>query len=289
VHYEGNVIRPPSEADSILLQVTVGCSHNACAFCGAYLGERFRLKDLDVVFADIEFAARVMTRARRLFLLSGDAMVAPQSYLTAVLERIRERLPQVARASTYANVKSLRGKTGADLERLKSLGLSMVYMGLESGDDELLRVMGKEADLAAMLDQAVKVKAAGLKLSVTVVNGLAGVAGSTRHALATGRALSLMQPDQAAFLSLIPVPGTPLWQDLQAGRFVLPDARGMLGELRLMLEHTEVARGLFLANHASNYLPLKLRLPKDKEYGLDLLASALEGKKTLKPERLRRL
>jgi len=289
MHYEGNVIRPPSEADSILLQVTVGCSHNACAFCGAYLGERFRLKDLDVVFADIEFAARTMPRARRLFLLSGDAMIAPQSCLTAVLERVRERLPRVARVGTYANVKSLRGKSGEDLAALQSLGLSLVYMGLESGDDDLLRAMGKEADLADMLAQAAKVQAAGMKLSVTVINGLAGVAGSTAHALATGRALSLMQPDQAAFLSLIPVPGTPLWHDMRAGRFELPDARGMLGELRLMLEHTHVARGLFLANHASNYLPLKLRLPKDKQAGLALLDAALAGEKTLVPERLRRL
>jgi radical SAM superfamily enzyme YgiQ (UPF0313 family) len=289
MHYEGNVIRPPSEADSILLQVTVACSHNSCAFCGAYLGERYRLKDLEVVYADIEFAARTMTRARRLFLLSGDAMVAPMSCLVAVLERVRMRLPRVARVSTYANVKSLRGKSLAELEQLKSLGLAMVYMGLESGDDALLRAMGKEADLAAMLEQAAKVKAAGMKLSVTVINGLAGVAGSTRHALATGRALSLMQPDQAAFLSLIPVPGTPLWSDIQAGRFTVPDARGLLAELRLMLEHTNVTRGLFLANHASNYLPLKLRLPKDKQAGLDLLASALAGQAKLKPERLRRL
>ena len=289
MQYEGNVIRPPSEADSVLLQVTVGCSHNACAFCGAYQGERYRLKDLDTVFADIDFAARTMTRARRLFLLSGDALAAPQRHLTAVLERVRERLPQVARAGVYANVKSLRGKSGQDLARLKSLGLAMVHMGLESGDDALLAAMNKDADVAAMLEQAAKVMDAGLKLSVTVINGLAGVAGSARHALATGRALSLMQPDQAAFLSLIPVPGTPLWRDMQAGRFELPDARGMLAELRLMLEHTNASRGLFLANHASNYLPLKLRLPRDKQAGLDLLASALAGEKTLVPERLRRL
>ncbi|MBF0482172.1 MAG: radical SAM protein [Desulfovibrionaceae bacterium] len=289
MHYEGNVIRPPSEADSILLQVTVGCSHNACAFCGAYLGERFRLKELDVVFADIEFAARTMTRARRLFLLSGDALAAPQSYLLTVLARIRERLPRVARTAAYASAKSLGGKSGAELAQLKSLGLATVYMGLESGDDALLAAMGKQADLAAMLKQAAKVMGAGLKLSVTVINGLAGVAGSTAHALATGRALSLMQPDQAAFLSLIPVPGTPLWEELRAGRFELPDARGMLGELRLMLERTDVSRGLFLANHASNYLPLPLRLPRDKQAGLDQRASALAGERALTPEGRRRL
>ena len=289
MHYEGNIIRPPSEADSILLQVTVACSHNSCAFCGAYQGEFFRIKDEALVFEDIDFAARHLTRMRRVFLCDGDAMILPQKRLTRILGRIRERLPRVARAGVYANVKSLRGKSLDDLRKLKSLGLSMIHMGLESGDDDLLQSMGKEADVADMLEQAGKVRAAGIKLSVTVIVGLGGTEGWQRHARLTAEALTTMAPDQAAALCLIPVPGTALWDWMREGRFTLPDGLGMVRELRMLLTHTYMNRGLFLANHASNHVPLKLRLPRDKEYGLAVLDAAIQGKLPLKPDSSRRL
>lgn len=289
MHYEGNIIRPPSEADSILLQVTVGCSHNGCAFCGAYLGERFRIKDEATIFADVEFAVMHMPRLRRVFLCDGDAMVAPQAFLTRILDRIRERLPRVTRVSVYANAKSLRTKSVDDLRGLRAMGLSMVYMGLESGDDALLARMGKESDVTEMLAQASKARKAGMKLSATVIVGLAGKDGSQRHARLTGEALSAMAPDHAAALTLMPVPGTPLWADMQAGRFTLPDGYAMVRELRMMLEHTTLQGGLFLADHASNHVPLTLRLPRDKARGLALLDAAIEGHKALKPEKARRL
>ncbi|WP_243438571.1 radical SAM protein [Fundidesulfovibrio soli] len=289
MHYEGNVIRPPSEADSILLQATVGCTHNKCAFCGAYPDERFRIKDEAQVFEDIDFAARHMTRQRRLFLLSGDALTMPQARLERILERVRQRLPWVARVSSYANARGLKLKTPGDLERLRELGLAAVYMGLESGDDEVLARMNKKATLDEMLLQARKVREAGLKLCVTVLAGLGGVEGWRRHAQLTGRALTLMEPDQAASLSVIPVPGTPLWEDVRAGRFALPDGPGMVRELRELLAHTDMRRGLFLADHASNHVPLKLRMPRDRQHGLDLLDAALDGSLPLKPERARRL
>lgn len=289
MHYEGNIIRPPSEADSILLQVTVACSHNSCAFCGAYLGERFRIKDEAMVFADIDFAARHMTRMRRVFLCDGDAMILPQKRLTRILGRIRERLPWVTRVGVYANVKSLRGKSAEELRELKSLGLAMVYMGLESGDDDLLRSMGKEADTAEMIEEAGKVQKAGMKLSASVIVGLGGTEGWQRHARLTAQALTNMAPDQAAALCLIPVPGTQLWERMQAGQFTLPDGPAMVRELRMLLEHTHMNRGLFLADHASNHVPLKLRLPRDKEYGLSLLDAAIKGELPLTPDSSRRL
>ncbi|WP_243311268.1 radical SAM protein [Fundidesulfovibrio agrisoli] len=289
MHYEGNVIRPPSEADSILLQATVGCTHNKCAFCGAYPRERFRIKDEAQVFEDIDFAARHMTRQRRLFLLSGDALTMPQARLERILTRVRERLPWVARVSSYANARGLKNKTSGDLERLRERGLAAVYMGLESGDDEVLARMNKKATLEDMLREARKVRQAGLKLCVTVLAGLGGAEGWRRHARLTGRALTLMEPDQAASLSVIPVPGTPLWEDVRAGRFTLPDGPGMVRELRELLAHADMRRGLFLADHASNHVPLKLRMPRDKQHGLDLLDAALDGSLPLKPERARRL
>lgn len=289
MHYEGNIIRPPSEADSILLQVAVGCSHNRCAFCGAYAGERFRIKDQAVVFADVDYAARHMPMLRRLFLCDGDAMVIPMERLRAILERIRDRLPQVARVGTYASARSLRSKSLAELIELRALGLSTVYMGLESGDDELLARMGKKARVADILDKSRLVREAGMKLSATVIVGLGGGDGWERHARLTGEALTAMQPDQAAALSLIPVPGTPLWDDVQAGVFSLPHGLDMVRELRLLLEGTDMRRGLFLADHASNHVPLRLRMPRDKASGLALLDAALAGSRPIRPERARRL
>lgn len=253
------------------------------------MGEPFRIKDEETVFEDIEFAARHMTRQRRLFLCDGDAMTIPLTRLTRILTRIGERLPRLTRIGAYASAKGLRGKSLDDLRLLKEQGLSMAYMGLESGDDALLQSMGKEAGVAEMLEQAAKVRQAGLKLSVTVIVGLAGAHDWQRHARLTGEALTAMQPDHAAALSLIPVPGTPLWHDIKGGKFEQQNAHGMVRELRMLLEHTQMTRGLFLADHASNHVPLKLRLPRDRAYGLELLDAALAGEKPLKPERARGL
>ena len=204
------IIRPPNEAGSILLQVTLGCSHGKCAFCGAYAGKRFGIKDRETVIADIEFAARHCTGQRRLFLCDGDAMILPQPRLAEILERVRERLPRVTRVGSYANAKSLARKSDAELEALRGLGLGIVYMGLESGDDEILRAMNKNGDSAFIVEQGRRVRRAGLKLNVTVINGLGGVDRSIAHARATAEALNAMDPDQVGALSLMPVPGTPL-------------------------------------------------------------------------------
>ena len=282
--YVGDIIRPPAEADSILLQVTVGCSHNRCAFCPAYKSKTFAFKDLERVRRDLEWAAARMPGNRRLFLCDGDALVMPQERLKEILAAIRETLPDVARVSTYANAKSLSRKTPDELRELAGLGLHTLHMGLESGDDATLARMNKWGDSAAMLAEARKAMAAGLKLAVTVLLGLGGVERSAEHAAATGRVLAEMAPHQAAALTLMVVPGTPLWDEQEAGRFTLPDSRGMLRELRTLLEHAAMPRGLFLANHASNYLPLKLRMPRDREPALRLLDAALAGKVGLRPE-----
>jgi len=289
MHYEGTVIRPPSEAESILLQVTSGCSRNACAFCGAYAGQRFRVKDEAQVFQDIDWAARHMGDVRRLFLLSGDALTLPMDRLERILRRVRERLPRVARVGAYASAPGLRGKTRDDLAHLASLGLATVYMGLESGDDQLLERMNKGCASEEILAAGRMVMDAGLRLSVTVIVGLGGLEGSSRHARLTGEALARLSPDHAAALTLIPVPGTPLWERVQAGDFVLPGAWDMVGELRLLLQHARMTRGMFLADHASNHVPLRLRMPRDRDRGLALLDEALDGRRALKPERARRL
>lgn len=283
------IIRPPSEAGSILLQVTLGCSHGKCSFCGAYKDKRFDIKDRETVRRDIAFAARHCTRQRRLFLCDGDAMIIPQKRLVEILADIRQELPWVTRVGTYASAKSLRFKTDEELAELKSMGLGIVYMGLESGDDEILKAMNKSDDSASIIEQGRRARRAGLKLNVTVINGLGGVERSLVHARETARALSEMDPDQIGALSLMLVPGTPLHETWERGEFELPDAHGMLAEIREMLAGLDLTRGLFLANHASNYLPLKVRLPSGKDAALAEIDAALEGDRILRSEGMRGL
>lgn len=286
---EGQVIRPPAEAESILLQVTLGCSHNKCAFCPAYKGKRFAIKSPQRIRAALDHAAAHLPEARRLFLCDGDALILPQDRLEDLLRDIRQRLPQVARISTYANAKALARKTGAELARLRGLGLSTLYLGLESGSDAVLADMGKWGDVDEHLRQAAKARQAGMKLSVTVLLGLGGRGLARQHAQATGRALSRMDPEQAAALALMIVPGTPLYERLERGEFEPQDDQGLLQELSWLLEALDLSSGLFFSNHASNPLRLRLRLPRDKEAGLGMVRAALEGRAPLVPKAYRGL
>jgi radical SAM superfamily enzyme YgiQ (UPF0313 family) len=289
MHYEGNIIRPPSEANSILLQVTVGCSHNKCAFCGTYRGERFKIKTDEIIMADIEFAARYCQRQRRLFLCDGDALIIPQKRLMTILQTIRKRLPWVTRVGSYANAKSLKMKSPDELRALHENGLGILYMGLETGDDVTLKAINKWGSSETMIEMGRKAKAAGFKLSLTVLLGIAGRARSQVHARETGRVLSAIDPDYVGALSLMLVPGTPLYADHRSGKFPLLEAGEMLAELRTIFAGTHLSRGLFHANHASNYLPIKARLPKDRDAVLALIDKALSGEVGLKPEWLRAL
>lgn len=284
MHYEGTIIRPPSEANSILLQVTVGCSRNKCTFCGTYRGERFKIKKDDIIMQDIAFAARYCKRQRRLFLCDGDALIIPQKRLMAILQAIREQLPWVTRVGAYGNAKSIDMKSAAELAELRANGLGILYMGLESGDDTTLKAINKGAVAEQMIAMGRKAKAAGIKLSVTVILGIAGRERSREHAEATGKVLSAMDPDYVGALSLMLVPNTPLYEDYRAGRFPLIGPEEMLAELRTLFAHTQLSKGLFHANHASNYLPIRARLPKDREAVLGLIDQALAGKVRLRSE-----
>lgn len=289
MHYEGTIIRPPSEANSILLQITVGCSRNSCTFCGTYAGERFRIKSDDVIMQDIAFAAACCRRQRRVFLCDGDALIVPQVRLKRILEAIRNELPWVTRVGAYANAKSLNRKSIEELRELQRLGLGIVYMGLETGDDETLRRIHKGAGAAEMTAMGLKAREAGFKLSITVLLGIAGPDRSQIHARETGRVLTAIDPDYVGALSLMLIPGTPLHEDWRKGDFILISPAQMLAELRTMLAETHLSQGLFHANHASNYLPIKARLPKDKAATLMLIDRALAGEISLKPEFMRAL
>ena len=289
MHYEGNIIRPPSEANSILLQITVGCSRNKCTFCGAYKGERFRIKPDSIIMADIAFAATHCRRQRRIFLCDGDGLIVPHKRLLNILQEIERQLPWVTRVGAYANCKSLKMKTLDELKALKAHGLGILYMGLETGDDVTLKKINKGAASEEMIQMGKKARAAGIKLSITVLLGIAGKSRSNIHARETGRVLTAIDPEYVGALTLMLIPGTPLYQDYRDGKFFLLEPDDMLNELKTMIETTELTKGLFHANHASNYLPIKARFPKDKTKTLDLIDKALAGKIDLKPEFLRAL
>jgi radical SAM superfamily enzyme YgiQ (UPF0313 family) len=289
MHYEGYCIRPPSEADSILLQVTLGCSHNKCTFCGAYSDKRFRIKDDKIIQSDILFAARHMQYEDRLFLMDGDALIIPQQRLVWILEQIKKHLPQVKRVGAYANVKSIKLKSPEELHILCQNNLDILYLDVETGDDEIRNSVHKGSDTATCITVGRKVKEAGIQLSVTVLLGIGGREKSLRHARATGELLSVMDPDFVGALTVMLIPGTPLYRDLESGTFKLPDEMGLLKELREMISCTNLTRGYFFSNHASNYLPIKVKLPSGKQRALDMIDAALRGEIGLKPEWMRAL
>ncbi|MFO7601848.1 MAG: radical SAM protein [Candidatus Desulfacyla sp.] len=289
MHYEGNCIRPPSEAYSILLQVTVGCSHNKCTFCGTYTDKRFRIKDDRTILGDILFASKYMKRQDRVFLMDGDALIIPQKRLMWILDRIKEHLPWVRRVGAYANAKGIGMKTLEELKALKENGLGILYLGVETGDEALLKKIRKGTSAQNLIDMGRKVREAGMKLSVTVLLGIAGRGRSIEHARATGDLLTRMDPNYVGALTVMLIPGTPLHDEYVNGTFELLSEQELLLELREMIAHTDLSRGLFFSNHASNYLPIKARLPKGKQEALDQIDSALRGEIGLRPEWMRAL
>jgi len=289
VNYEGNIIRPPSEAHSIILQVSVGCSHNKCTFCGAYKGVRFRIKDAASINDDIAFAARYCQNQKRVFLADGDALIIPTGRLVDIFSSIRQNLPWVKRINLYGNTKSILRKTVGELKRLKELGLDRVYMGLESGHNQTLNNISKGVNAEQMIKAAETVRTAGIFLSVTVLLGIAGRAQSSLHARETGRVLTKMKPNQIAVLTLMVLENTPLYNDIRAGSFQLPDQSMLLEELKMLVESIYLDRVQFQANHASNYLPISGRLAKDKKRILEIIEDGLEGRLHLKAEHRRAL
>ena len=291
MRYHGTVIRPPSEADSYILQVTYGCSHNRCTFCGTYLDKPFHPRDVSQVLEDIQLAGTVIPHTRRVFLADGDALVLSTERLSTILDALRDAFPNLERVGIYANAGNLLRKSPNDLEILQQKGLGIVYMGLESGSDEVLARIDKGATAAEMIEAIHKAKAAGMLTSVIGILGIAGPDGSAEHARLTGQVVGQMDPDYFSMLTLMLVPGTPLYQEWQAGEFQLLEAEAMLAELRQVIENLNgITHCVFRTNHASNYLPLRGVLPEDKERLLVALDTALSrGRDTFRPEAWRGL
>jgi len=294
MRYYGNVVRPPSEAWSYILQITYGCSHNKCTFCSTYLDKPFRVRPAKEVLEDIEMARSYIPHTRRVFLADGNALVLSTRRLVTILDALNEAFPNLERVGIYANAQDVLRKSDEELATLYCKKLGIIYIGLESGDDEILRRVKKGATAAEMIEAVRKAQAVGFKMSVIGILGLGERQRSREHAIATGQVVSAMDPAYFSLLTLMVVPGTELHQQWKAGQFVLIEPLEMLKEMRVMIQHIEgVTCCVFRTNHASNYLPLAGTLPQDKERLLATLDRALvhlaRGESAPRPEYLRAL
>lgn len=290
--YYGDVYRPPSEADSLILQVMYGCSHGDCRFCGMYTGKRFRIRPAAEVREDIlGLVPAVKQAVRKVFLCDGDALVLPVRSMVTILDLLAAELPRLERVSAYANAHSLLRKSPSELREIRSHGLEMLYLGLESGDEKTLALMGKGVTVAEQIEGCRQAKEAGFRLSVMAILGLGGVERSLEHARGTACALSAINPDFISMLSLMLAPGAPLAEDVSRGEFAIPDAVATLRELREVIAGTNVTRAVFRTTHASNYLPLEGTLPDDKPAMLEVIDQvlAMGEEAPLRPDWLRRL
>lgn len=290
MRYIGAVYRPPSEAHSLIIQATLGCNHNQCTFCGSYRDKKFAIRSLEEIREDLK-DARHMGPVSRVFLADGDALCIPQRRLVEVLESVNEIIPSVERVGIYANAKNILKKSVEDLKRLHELKLEILYLGVETGDPQLLERICKGATYDQLVEAAHRVKDAGITLSVTVLLGIGGIEGSEQHAKATARILTDMDPDYVGALSVIVVPGTPLHDEYTEGRFQVPDPFTLINELRTMIAESSFTHCVFRSNHASNYLPVKATLPKDKTEILSAIDRVLTSRDAqyLRPEFLRAL
>jgi radical SAM superfamily enzyme YgiQ (UPF0313 family) len=286
------IMRPPSEAQNLLLPITLGCSHNKCTFCSAYRGIKFRIRNIDDVKADIDrIATGYGWSVRRVFLENGDALVCKQQMLVDILKYLNERLPKLERVSSYASPQNLLRKSLDDLKALRELNLTLLYLGVESGDDEMLKRIEKGVTARQIVEAGKKARKAGIALSVTIVLGLAGAEGFGGSAKRTAEVVTEIDPEFCGALTLMLEHGAPLYEQWKKGEFIPASPFQSLEELREIIAHSDFSNCFFTSNHASNYVPIRLRLPEQKEEGLRMLDKILATKdeSKLKPEYLRAL
>lgn len=288
--YEGSIYRPPSEANSLILQVAVGCSYNRCTFCHSFQDKTFRIKSFEEIREDIDEAGEIGT-IPRVFLADGDALIIPQADLVRILDYLKLKIRGLERVGIYANAVDVLKKDVEELKELKARGLGIVYLGLESGNPEVLKRIKKNATARQMIRAAERVKEAGMLLSITVLLGIGGIEMSHEHAVDTGKVLSEMDPDYVGALSLMIVPGTPIEKEIRSGQLVLPTPFELIRELETMITNCTFTNCFFASNHASNYLPLRVQMPREKEQALTLIREVLDKKDPvlLRPEYMRAL
>ncbi|MDD2189427.1 MAG: radical SAM protein [Eubacteriales bacterium] len=290
MRYEGSVYRPPSEAYSLIVQVTIGCAHNKCTFCSMFKDKRFRVRKIDEVIEDLESARRHYRSVNRIFLADGDALVLQNKDLLVILDHIKKLFPECERVGIYGSPQDVLRKTQEELTELSEHGIGIVYIGAESGSDKVLIDIKKGATRAQIIESVKKIEASGIQASVTFISGLAGRDGWEDHAIESGTMISEMEPSYVGLLTLLTEPGAELHRDIIEGRFNTLNPIEVLKETELMLENINVTKTcVFRSNHASNYLSLKGNLPADKERMLQQLRNAMKHTDMLKDDRFRML
>lgn len=289
MRYEGKIYRPPSEADAYILQATIGCSWNHCTYCDMYREKTFRIRDLSATLSDLETAGRLHgDEVEKVFVADGDALVLPMDHWRAILDAARRVFPRLRRVSCYAMARNVLEKTEEELVELRSNGLSLLYIGPESGDDVTLKRIAKGDDASAHIRAADRAHAAGMALSVIALLGI-GMDRSQEHARATGALITSMDPEFFSALTVTVVPDTPLYQLSKRGRFEVPPIAALLRELRTMVSEARPTNAVFRTNHASNYLPLGGHLPLDRDRITAIIDRALAGKIPLRSDDARGL
>ena len=289
MRYEGRIFRPPSEARSYILQVTIGCSYNKCYFCSMYKEKSFSYRKLEDVFYDLESARRTYNYVKRIFIADGNALSMKTEYLLSVFEKIKELFPECERIGIYGAPKDLLRKKKEELDRLNALGLGIIYLGLESGSDKVLKLINKGVTSEEMVAAANLVKQTDIKLSVTAISGLGGKDHTEEHGVETGKILSRMNPDYIGILTLMVEEDTPLEKMISKGEFLILDPEEVMDEMKLMVENIDVDDCVFRSNHASNYFSFFGNLPDEKKAILNQIDRALKSKDNFKSEIFRSL
>jgi len=285
MQYVEPLFRPPSEAESFILQATLGCSWNACTYCAMYQGKRYEVRPIQAVLAEIsEAGSRWAQDVRHVFVADGDPLAMDLEHWEAILLALASAFPRLRRVSTYATARNLLEKSPEELRRLRALGLSLLYIGPESGDDATLRRLAKGASAAEHIEAARKAREAGMEQSLIFLLGAGGRERSEEHARASGRLATVMDPRFLSTLTLTVIPGTPISTLEVQGRFQLPGVPELLRELRWFVEEAHPRGAIFRSDHASNYLPIGGRLPRDREAILASIDAALAGRTPLRPE-----
>ena len=285
MRYEGQIYRPPSEADAYILQATIGCSWNHCTYCDMYRDKTFRVRDLHETLADIHNAGRSFGQhVTKVFVADGDALVLDLDHWADILNACREAFPHAKRVSAYATAINLNEKSPEELGRLRELGLSLLYIGPETGDDVTFKRIAKGSNFDEHVEAARQAHAAGMELSTIFLLGAGGTERTKEHAECSAKLITEMDPEFVSALTLTIIPGTPIAKMQARGKFVLPSVTRMLEELRTIVAEASPTDAVFRTNHASNYLPLAGRLPQDRERIVKALDKALAGDVALRPE-----
>lgn len=278
MRYEGVVYRPPSEARSLIVQVTIGCAHNTCTFCNMYKAKQFRVRKMEEIMADLEEAHRGYgAYVDRVFLADGDALIMKTEDLMTILDAVNRLFPNVNRVASYGTAQDILRKSEEELRQLKEAGLGIVYVGAETGDNEILEYIHKGVTAEEVIAAGQKLKRCGIQTSVTLISGLGGRGKVEEHALSCAKLISQMNPEYASFLTLRLYEGTPMYEDVVTGRFQRITADEIADEMKIFLENVDSPGTVFRTNHASNYVVLAGNLNEDIP---DMMETLEEAKRT---------